>query len=247
LYKSCTRDSKKLEEEGHELVLFTPPNVPRAIEMYYGLMSADGSKTIQKMAEFEDLEPTLNQLFKIATIPKWMKGISSFIVKLLGWTRIHKILKISGEKSVEDLWKLQYERKLYTDNFITQMQNAKIDAIICPALSLPAFPHGASKDLTPSVSYTMLYNLTNFPAGTVPVTIVQADDLIEKRNIKKDLWESKAAKVDENSEGLPIGVQVISFPFQDEMVLRVMREIEELFPFDQGKQLRTKIVKSAFV
>ncbi len=85
------------------------------------------------------------------------------------------------------------------------MQAYKLDCIIAPGLSLPAYTHGASKDLTSSASYTMLFNLLNFPAGTVPVTTVRPEEAQVKRDVKKDMWEAKAAKVDENSEGLPVG------------------------------------------
>src|SRR4051812_4994361 len=96
------------------------------------------------------------------------------------------------------------------------MKKDNLDVLIAPGLSLPAFPHGASGDLTPSCSYTFLYNLLNFPAGTVPITTVLDDDLVVTRNKKIDMWEKKAAQVDERSVGLPIGVQVISYPFHDE-------------------------------
>lgn len=85
------------------------------------------------------------------------------------------------------------------------MRTANIDAIVAPGYSIPAFTLGASRDLTASTSYTALYNLLNFPAGNVPITIVQKSDLQNPRKTKKDMWETKANLMDKDSEGLPVG------------------------------------------
>lgn len=69
----------------------------------------------------------------------------------------------------------------------------------------------------------MLSNVLNLPAGVVPATRVTADDLRVPRNAGRDMWERLAAKVDEGSEGLPVGVQVVGLPWQEARVLRVMK------------------------
>ena len=63
----------------------------------------------------------------------------------------------------------------------------------------------------------------------VPVTRVTKEDLqIPREQSFGDRWDQIAAKVDIGSEGLPIGVQVVSYPYQEEVVLRVMQEIQSL-------------------
>ena len=116
------------------------------------------------------------------------------------------------------------------------MRKEGIDVLIAPGFALPAFQLGASKDLSVATCSTILYNFLNFPSGAVPVTTVNSNDVSFKRNPSKDVWEKKAALVDKDSEGLPVGVQVISYPWRDELVLRVMKELEEKIKF-----LTTKI------
>lgn len=54
------------------------------------------------------------------------------------------------------------------------------DLILCPASSLPAWKHGAARELNLGGAYTILYNLLGYPAGVVPVTRVRADEESER-------------------------------------------------------------------
>lgn len=60
------------------------------------------------------------------------------------------------------------------------MSRAGLDAVIFPPVPLPALPHGAARTLTPALTYTFLANVLHWPAGVVPVTLVQKDE--EVRN-----------------------------------------------------------------
>ena len=41
------------------------------------------------------------------------------------------------------------------DEFTSHWIASGLDALVCPALALPALTHGASADLTPACSYTL--------------------------------------------------------------------------------------------
>ncbi|XP_045079425.1 fatty-acid amide hydrolase 1-like isoform X1 [Coregonus clupeaformis] len=82
-----------------------------------------------------------------------------------------------------------------------------------------------------AVTYTILYNLLNFPAGVVPVSTVTAEDEEELRHYKGnygDLWDKLYKKAVTGGEGLPVAVQCVALPWQDELCLRFMREVEML-------------------
>src|SRR5256884_9587916 len=78
--------------------------------------------------------------------------------------------------------------------------------LLSPVSTSPAFRHGQGNYL-PGAGYrdTMRFsqwlNLTGFPGASVPVGV--------------------------SNEGLPIGVQVIGRPFEDELVLAVAEAIEK--------------------
>jgi Asp-tRNA(Asn)/Glu-tRNA(Gln) amidotransferase A subunit family amidase len=95
------------------------------------------------------------------------------------------------------------ERDILRANILRQMQDVPI--LLSPVSAAPAFRHGEG-NYRPGTGYrdTMRHsqwlNLTGFPGASVPIAL--------------------------SSEGLPIGVQVIGRPFEDESVLTVAEALE---------------------
>lgn len=54
-----------------------------------------------------------------------------------------------------------------------------LDVIISPAFGLPAVKHGGSKELAFTALYTWMWNVVDFPAGSLPITLVQNDQDLE--------------------------------------------------------------------
>ncbi len=96
------------------------------------------------------------------------------------------------------------ERDLLREKILRQMDNVSI--LLSPVSSTPAFPHGAG-NYQPSTGYldTMRFsqwlNLAGFPGASVPITL--------------------------SNDGLPIGVQIIGRPFEDEQILAVAEALEQ--------------------
>ena len=67
-------------------------------------------------------------------------------------------------------------------------------------------------------STTFLANLTGLPAGVVPVTTTQADECYY-RDAHNDEITKKAEECMQKATGLPVGVQVVTLPFQEELGL----------------------------
>ena len=84
-------------------------------------------------------------------------------------------------------------------------------------------------DVTAS-SYTAVYNLIGCPAGILPVTRESPGDqaALEAEYPDTDANFRLAREAARGGAGLPLGVQVIGRHFQEEMVLHVMKTIENL-------------------
>ena len=118
---------------------------------------------------------------------------------------------------------------------IDTLKAFELDGIICPGGALPALRHGQFRNLQPSFSYTTLFNLLDWPAGVVPITTVTKDEEgIYDASSNADSYDRVAQKEMEESKGLPIGVQVACLPYRDEMVLRIMKEVETEICFDSA-------------
>jgi len=106
--------------------------------------------------------------------------------------------------TLEQFMKACAERDLLRAEILRQMRDTPI--LLSPVSSGPAFRHGQGNYL-PGTGYrdTMRFsqwlNLTGFPGASVPVAL--------------------------SNDGLPIGVQVIGRPFEDELVLAVAEAIEQ--------------------
>uniref|UniRef100_A0A8C8MMZ7 Fatty-acid amide hydrolase 1 n=1 Tax=Oncorhynchus tshawytscha TaxID=74940 RepID=A0A8C8MMZ7_ONCTS len=121
--------------------------------------------------------------------------------------------------------------KDYMHEVMAEWRRCELDVLLCPMMG-PAYNHNYPGKLTSALSYTIMYNLLNFPAGVVPVSTVTAEDEEELRHYKGnygDLWDKLYRKAVTGGEGLPVAVQCVALPWQDELCLRFMREVERLF------------------
>ena len=93
---------------------------------------------------------------------------------------------------------------------------------------MAAVPHGSSLILIPAVSYSLLPNLLDMPAGVVAATRVR-DDEESDRPASRDRCDQAAIRAERSSAGLPIGVQVIGMPWREDIVLALMAALETHF------------------
>lgn len=78
-------------------------------------------------------------------------------------------------------------------------------------------------------SYTAVFNCLNFPSGVVPVTKVTKKDLNDMENnypTNEDFLYKLVKKATKDTLNFPIGVQVIGLPWQEELVMHTMKQIE---------------------
>lgn len=95
----------------------------------------------------------------------------------------------------------------------------------------PAMPHDVPIQLPSAVSYIALFNLLDYAADTVSITRVTAQDEENLCNYpERDDIDRLVKETAKNSADLPVGVQIAAPLFREEMVLRVLRELEEDCP-----------------
>lgn len=229
-----------LRERGHTLVPFQPPHVEEAVKLYYAILTADGVQTMLDGLEGESLNPRYKALFYMMKIPRFFKKIICKILPLIGEHRSAKMLPNLGERSAWELWNIHIAQQKYCDEFLQAWRDAELDLVIAPGMSLPALTHGSSKDLTPACATTFLYNLLHYPAGSVPVSTVDKNETKYEDEYNDSLTKFAAA-VCKDSEGLPLNVQVVGLPYQDELVLRGMLEVQEAVKFKTWPKITEQV------
>ncbi|XP_030350495.1 vitamin D3 hydroxylase-associated protein-like isoform X2 [Strigops habroptila] len=122
------------------------------------------------------------------------------------------------QRSAKNLWDQHGAVEAYRIEFIAKWRKLRLDVILCPALG-PAFNHGYAG------------KLFDFPAGVVPVsTVTRADEeeLKHYRGHYGDPWDKRLKEAVEGAVGLPVAVQCVALPWQEELCLRFMKEVEML-------------------
>ncbi|XP_040190503.1 vitamin D3 hydroxylase-associated protein-like isoform X1 [Rana temporaria] len=220
-----------LEEAGHKLVPFTPPRIEYALnELCIRGFFADGGKTLVEKFKPDVVDPHLKQQLLLWRIPGILKKIGAFFLRPM-YPRIANHLEAhSGVGSVKGLWKHYTAIQEYRNEFVGEWRKLGLDALLCPSLS-PAFNIGSPGKLFAGFSFTMLFNVLNFPAGVLPVTTVSAEDEEELKHYKgyyNDLWDKEIIQAMEGGVGLPVAVQCVALQWQEEQCLRLMKEVESV-------------------
>ncbi len=126
--------------------------------------------------------------------------LSPTLRQFLGWAELEP--ELTGD-SLLNAW---FGRDALRARFLAQMREYPI--LLCPPAAIPAFRHGvrswdievATVHYLDAWSYTEWFNLLGNPAAVVPVS--------------------------HSNEGLPIGVQIVGRPWEEEQVLSVAAVLE---------------------
>ena len=215
-----------LESAGARVVPFEPPAVQEALDVFYGLVTADGAAELAKLTAGEVLDKRISQLMRLATMDGWMRPALGAGLMVTGQRRFSHLVRNTGMRTQEETQALVARRDAYRKRFETAVAGAGIDVLVCPPNALPALTHGASADLGPaSFNYTMLYNVLAWPAGVVPVSRVRPVET-DRRPQAVDMVDRAARRVDKDSAGLPVGVQVAARPGREDLIIAVMSAVE---------------------
>jgi Asp-tRNA(Asn)/Glu-tRNA(Gln) amidotransferase A subunit family amidase len=129
------------------------------------------------------------------------QDVSPILSQFLEWSGAEP--ELTGE-SLLDAW---IRRDALRTEFLVQMR--KYPILLCPAAAIPAFRHGERSwmvdgkrvNYLDAWSYTEWFNLLGNPAAVVPVS--------------------------RSAEGLPIGIQIVGRPWEEERVLALAAALEQ--------------------
>jgi fatty acid amide hydrolase len=227
--RAVTEAAGVLAGRGAQVVLWHPPAVSEAADLFFGILSADGAEGARKVLAGNKVDPRLAQLVRLAGLPRPILGALQAPLRLLGQRNAAALLHNFGYRDTFHYWQLLEAQDAYQRRFAKALdtdEGGPFDLIVCPACALPAFPHGSSKDLVVAGGYAILYNVLGYPAGVVPVTRVRPDEE-SRRKRSRDGMERAARVAEQGSAGLPVGVQIVARPWCERMAFAAMRAIQD--------------------
>ncbi|NXH12417.1 FAAH1 hydrolase, partial [Bucco capensis] len=223
-----------LQAAGHELVPFSPPRIHYVMnELFLKTFFADGGRAWLDVFTGDTVDPSLKPQVNYCKIPRLGKKLLALILKPLQFfllLKLKNVATISTCRSVKEMWNHHHQLEAYRTEFISRWRELQLDVVLCPVLG-PAFTTGYPGKLLTAISSTMLYNVLNFPAGVVSVTTVTEADEEELKLYQgycDDPWDQTLKQAVAGAVGLPVAVQCVALPWQEEMCLRLMKEVETL-------------------
>ena len=217
-----------LAAAGARVTPWTPPDIDEAIDLFFGLMTADRGRGLGTLSRGQKIDPTIAPLVMFAQRSRGTIGVLRTVLNALGQRGSGEKLRAFGFGDTHHYWQLVERQMDYRARFLRAMNEddgGPFDVVLCPPCAVPAYTHGAARDLGLLGSYSLLANVLGFPAGVVPVTRVRADEEAG-RAASRDMVDNAVNKVECNSAGLPIGVQLIARPWREDVALAAMQAIE---------------------
>ena len=217
-----------LRATGAQVTEWQVPEAPLALQLYYGILGADKLEIMRERMGAGRKAPQIAELMLLTALPPFAIRLLRNIMGWVGQPTLATTLGAFGPNRVGHYWKLVEAQIDYLARFKAALDTdagGPFDVILCPPCALPAYTHGASKDLLTAGAYGPLYNLLGYPAGVVPVTRVRGGEQAS-RPATRDIVQKLARQVDADSAGLPMGVQVVARPWKEDHALAVMQAIE---------------------
>ncbi|XP_069795033.1 fatty-acid amide hydrolase 1-like isoform X2 [Narcine bancroftii] len=213
------------------LISFTPPKMFYAMNevIFQGLLADHGASFLESL-QGDIIDPHLRTQVSTYAMPGVMKKLLCFFLKPFSPRVVAGIKATGGIGSVKELWKHHIAAMAYRDEYVNAWKRQNIEVLLCPSLG-PAFNIGYAGELSVASSYMVIFNLLNFPAGVVPVTHVTEEDEKELMNYTgflNDIWDKTFKKAVAGGVDLPLAVQCVALPWQDELCLCFMKEVERL-------------------
>jgi fatty acid amide hydrolase len=215
-----------LKSRGATVVDLALPTLGELVYDYLATITSDGGKTALSWIDKDPLDTSLAPMRALALAPAPVRRAAGRVARLAGEERIGRFLEAVGERSVAEVLALTAHLRRARTDMLARMDAERLDVLLCPPHSTAALPHGGSRDFALAGGWSMYWNLMQFPAGVVPVTRVRASEAT--REHPRDRLEKKAADVDQRSAGLPVGVQLVGRPWDEDRVLAAMIAIEEV-------------------
>nr|XP_019604904.1 PREDICTED: fatty-acid amide hydrolase 1-like [Rhinolophus sinicus] len=222
--------SRLLQDAGHQVIPFSIPRIEYAMNLYTSSGFADAGATFLEKLKGDIVDPSIKGLVSMLRLPDPLK---CFLARILKYTepRMSKQLEMfRGVGTPKKLWEQHTAVEEYQREFIAKWKSLDLDVLLVPALD-PAFYIGYPAKTGVSTSYTTLFNLLNFPVGVVPVTTVTAQDEEEMTFYKGyygDSTDKSFSEAVRGSLGLSVAVQCVALPWEEELCLRFMKEVETL-------------------
>ncbi|CAH8616274.1 unnamed protein product [Dicrocoelium dendriticum] len=227
-----------LESKGYTVVEFVPPDAAKGYQLVMSLLIETLGPETLKLVYNEGHGDILVDCKQRAV--HMLYALPAFFKKLLCFlraTRMQSSYKVTavalrGVGSTKSHIQLEEEVQEYAQLFFNAWNEQQIDCLLCPVSPIPVpWDYSAFYVVNCVFLFTALYNLLGCPAGTVKAGRIEREDIhAAKDGVKPDRLIRQSlmfAQQLDASEGLPVNIQVVAKPWDDELALGLLHVLEQ--------------------
>ncbi|AEP31178.1 amidase family protein [Brumicola nitratireducens] len=217
----------KLKALNVSVTEFHPPNLNKAESIFYRSISINNGEYILGPLDKDKPAMQISKLAMLMKAPAFVRKALQKLLLLCGQKQQARIMQYLAATTLLERDALEQERKAYSEEYIAAMDQSpigKLDAVIHPISAVPAYLHEAFEKMGLAGTYSLVHNVTGFPAGVANVATVNKKD-IEVTTGSIDLAISSAQKCVADSEGMPLSAQIAARPNQEHVVLALIEAL----------------------
>ncbi len=211
----------RLRDAGAGTVEFDLPPLDWAEEIFYRILTVNRGKIFTDVLEDEKPLPQLRNTILLVKASPALRRAIGMMAQIFGQRTVRRLLPYFGGEGEEFLRDWSGKQEQFRRDFLARMEEAQVDAVLSPIAAVPGFMHRTTDRIGLGGFYSPLYNLLGFPAGIASVSKVRDDEAIP-RKAGLDLRDRTAARIEKNSAGLPLSVQVAARPWREDVVLALI-------------------------
>lgn len=227
-----------LQSKGYTVVDFVPPDAARGYQLVVGLLINTLRPETLKLVYDEGHGDILVDYKQRAV--HLLYALPEFIKKVLCSIRAARLqsrykvtaVALRGVGSTKPHTQLEEEAQQYAHLFFDAWNEQQLDCLLCPVSPIPIpWDYSAFYVVNCVFLYTALYNLLGCPAGTVRAGRIEREDIhAAKDAVRPGPMLSQSlmfAQQLDASEGLPVNIQVVAKPWDDELALGLLHVLEQ--------------------
>jgi len=225
-----------LEGQGHQLVEYQPPCDLKVLDLYMNTLGPGASKFLEVVNQEEVIDSSIRMstiFFRaIKYTPIWArKWLLNPLLGLVSNTYLPIVNDVPGVREVA------FEANKFHQAYVDKMIEDGVDLLLTPACIIPAPDQGFFGDFAQVLVSYAVANILNLPAGIAPITAVTEEDQSQFNDSVHGLEGRMVKAACQNSEGLPLAVQVIGRRYQEEKVLRILGDLEKGSQYGLAKRV----------
>lgn len=216
------------KNDGHNLIEFPFEDFYLIVDKSLNIMANVGKfKNLIKYLKEEPVDKAYRSIKMFVDCPKFLYPVLEFYLRyvLKEERKANTISKFKIYNNYDDLFQAYEELNELKNSFKLKMNELKLDCLILPVQPFPALDHGLGDISSSVIFYTIMFNILDYPAGTIPLGLNKVESYSSKYNDKSVETVKNCMKTSKN---LPIGVQVVTLKGEDEKCLGIIGQLSKL-------------------